>query len=84
MENTKTVLPLNQNTEANFNIDRNILESLPNSVLFEEVAHRMQKAFKRTWGKKFSYGSFNWKFHNGKFVHIEEHPKDRLYEAARL
>ena len=55
------------------------LSEIPDGVLYEEVAIRLQTEFSRRFGKELQYGSFRFLFHKGRFLGVEELPKTRSY-----
>jgi hypothetical protein len=55
------------------------LEKVSDQNLFEAVARRLQRIYKKTHGMDFKFGCFEWIFHDGRFQGIEEKPRNKVY-----
>lgn len=55
-------------------------QNVPDEVLFEAAATRLQEIHARAnKGRKLLFGFFKWIFHDGRFLAIEECPRNRAY-----
>ncbi len=57
------------------------LAPVPDSLLFEEVANRLRRIYRKSHGIEFLYGCFAFIFHEGRFQGVEEKPRFRFYKS---
>ena len=57
------------------------IHALPDEMLFEEVAHRLKRLYRRQHQLEFLYGCFEFIFHEGRFQGIEERPRFKRYRS---
>lgn len=59
------------------------LERLSDEMILEEAARRLQKQYAGEHGVDFSYGTFRFIFHNGKFQGVEDWPRNKRYVSPK-
>ncbi len=55
------------------------LAGLPDELILEEAAMRLQAQFAKESGSRFLYGTFRFVFHDGRFQGIEDWPRNKRY-----
>ncbi len=68
---------MNEIKLRNFN-----LKEMPDGDLFEEVALRLRKQYLTQFNEQFLYGCFEFIFHKGKFIGVEDRPRFKRYSGA--
>lgn len=58
------------------------MAGLTDAEIYEEAARRIQCLIEKTVGKKLTFGSAVFQFHNGRFFRIECQPSLRAYLKA--
>jgi len=56
-----------------------ILNELTDEELYGYIAERLKKGFRKKYRSDFRHGGFNFVFHNGRFVGVEEKLRHRAY-----
>lgn len=59
------------------------IAGLPDELLFEEVASRLKRIYRRQHQLDFLYGCFEFIFHDGRFQGIEERPRFKRYRSPQ-
>lgn len=60
----------------------NMKEASDEAVL-EEAARRLQEQYAREHGVEFSYGTFRFIFHDGRFQGVEDWPRNKRYVSPK-
>ena len=67
--------------EQNQNHQKPDLDPVSDKDLFEEVASRLKRIYRKGHGKDFLFEFFSFIFHEGKFQGVEENPRFRFYKS---
>ncbi len=59
------------------------IKELSDETVLEEAARRLQKQYSREHGIEFSYGTFRFLFHEGRFQGIEDWPRNKRYVSPK-
>lgn len=65
-------------------MDNNLqIQKLSDEVILEEAANRLQKQYASEHGATFSYGTFRFVFHEGRFQGVEDWPRNKRYTSPK-
>ena len=56
---------------------------LTDDAVLEEAARRLQKQYEVEHGANFSYGTFRFVFHDGRFQGVEDWPRNKRYVSPK-
>ncbi len=59
------------------------IKELSDEAVLEEAARRLQKQYSREHGAEFSYGTFRFLFHEGRFQGVEDWPRNKRYVSPK-
>lgn len=59
------------------------LKDLSDEAILEEAARRLQKQYAREHGAGFSFGTFRFIFHDGRFQGVEDWPRNKRYISPK-
>lgn len=59
------------------------VKELTDEAVLEEAAKRLQKQYAGEHGANFSYGTFRFVFHNGRFQGVEDWPRNKRYVSPK-
>lgn len=62
-------------------VNPNGIATLSDEILFEEVACRLKRLYRRQHQLEFLYGCFEFIFHDGRFQGIEDRPRYKRYRS---
>lgn len=60
-----------------------VVKDLTDEVVLEEAARRLQKQYADEHGTDFSYGTFRFVFHDGRFQGVEDWPRNKRYVSPK-
>lgn len=58
-----------------------LITSISDEALFEEVASRLKRLYRKQHGLEFLFGCFEFVFHQGRFQGIEDRPRYKRYRS---
>ena len=58
-------------------------KELTDEAVLEEAARRLQKQYADEHGADFSYGTFRFVFHDGRFQGVEDWPRTKRYVSPK-
>ncbi len=64
-------------------VNTNEISIMPDEILFEEVASRLKRLYRKHYHLEFLYGCFEFVFHDGRFQGIEERPRYKRYRSPQ-
>ena len=59
------------------------VKDLTDETVLEEAARRLQKQYADEHGAVFSYGTFRFVFHDGRFQGVEDWPRNKRYVSPK-
>ena len=59
------------------------VNDLTDETVLEEAARRLQKQYADEHGADFSYGTFRFVFHDGRFQGVEDWPRNKRYVSPK-
>ena len=59
------------------------IDNVTDEVLFEEVASRLKRLYRKQHHLEFLYGCFEFVFHDGRFQGIEDRPRYKRYRSPQ-
>lgn len=59
------------------------VKDLTDEAVLEEAARRLQKQYAAEHGTDFSYGTFRFVFHDGRFQGVEDWPRNKRYVSPK-
>lgn len=59
------------------------VKDLTDESVLEEAARRLQKQYADEHGADFSYGTFRFVFHDGRFQGVEDWPRNKRYVSPK-
>ena len=60
-----------------------LVKDLTDEAVLEEAARRLQKQYSDELGADFSYGTFRFVFHDGRFQGVEDWPRNKRYVSPK-
>lgn len=60
-----------------------VVKDLTDEAVLEEAARRLQKQYADEHGADFSYGTFRFVFHDGRFQGVEDWPRNKRYVSPK-
>lgn len=60
-----------------------VVKELTDETVLEEAARRLQKQYADEHGTDFSYGTFRFVFHDGRFQGVEDWPRNKRYVSPK-
>lgn len=59
------------------------MKDASDEAVLEEAAKRLQSQYAREHGVEFSYGTFRFIFHDGRFQGVEDWPRNKRYVSPK-
>lgn len=63
--------------------DASRFKDISDELVLEEAAKRLQRQYSCEHGVEFTYGTFRFVFHEGRFQSVEEWPRNKRYVSPR-